>query len=60
MAVVKNKAGEGQKFWSHVELVAEEVSKWPAWMQGRERAFGDRSDENGAEYGPASDLAKAS
>jgi hypothetical protein len=37
MSVVKNKAtAEDQKFWSHVESVAQEVSKWPRWMQACE------------------------
>jgi hypothetical protein len=59
MAVVKNKATAGDReFWSHVESVAQEVSKWPKWMRGNEALCDDDSDAAKNEENP--DLAKAS
>jgi hypothetical protein len=59
MAVVKNKATAGDReFWSHVESVAQEVSKWPRWMQGNEPLSCEDSDPAKDDENP--DLAKAS
>jgi hypothetical protein len=59
MAVVKNKVTEGgREFWSHVESVAQEVSKWPKWMQGSEPGACQELDASKRDENP--DLAKAS
>jgi len=36
LAIVKNKTTEAnRKYWAHIEEVAKQVGKWPAWMIGR-------------------------
>jgi len=45
LAIVKNKTTEAnRKYWAHIEEVAKEVGKWPAWMIGRKTEKERRSD----------------
>ena len=37
--VIKNRKGEGAKFWNHVESVAAMVRAWPVWMRGEESSL---------------------
>jgi hypothetical protein len=38
MKIVKNKnTQENERFWSHVERVAQEVNSWPKWMANSDK-----------------------